>query len=165
MPRPLGELGYLRVWTDNCALGEMSAWYLMCVTVHDVQTGKVTRFVADQWLAIDRGTFEDDVTLSPQDEDEPFTPSFVFRSGGNRKLADDHLWWSVFSRPVRSRFTRCQRVSACMALLYMSFLVNAMFYDGSTPRITDPLFTAGKLGFDKIDVSFIKHYFLHFYST
>jgi hypothetical protein len=44
----------------------MSAWYLMCITVHDVQTGKVTRFVADQWLAIDRGTFEDDVTLSPQ---------------------------------------------------------------------------------------------------
>jgi hypothetical protein len=40
-----------------------------------------------------------------------------------------------------------------MALLYLSFLVNAMFYDGSTPRITDALFTLGVFGFDKIDVS------------
>jgi hypothetical protein len=37
VPRPLGELDYLRIWTDSCALGEMSAWYLMCITVHDVQ--------------------------------------------------------------------------------------------------------------------------------
>ena len=63
------------------------------------------------------------------------------------------LRWSVFSRPIRSRFTRCQRVSACMALLYLSFLVNAMFYDGSTPRITDPLFALGVFGFDPVDVN------------
>jgi len=134
--------------------GEMSAWYLMCITVHDVQTGKINRFVADQWLAIDRGTFEDDVTLSTQDEDEPFTPGFVWRSGSNRKLRDDHLWWSIFSRPVRSKFTRCQRVSTCMALLYLCFLTNAMFYDGSKARVTDPLFTVGMLGFDMKDVRF-----------
>ncbi|KAK4307821.1 hypothetical protein Pmani_020454 [Petrolisthes manimaculis] len=35
---------------------------------------------------------------------------------------------SVFLRPPRSRFTRVQRLSSCMALLYLSMLVNAMFY-------------------------------------
>jgi polycystin 1L2 len=29
VPRPLGELNTLRVWTDSCGLGEMSAWYLL----------------------------------------------------------------------------------------------------------------------------------------
>ena len=42
----------------------MSAWYLLSVLVHDVQTGEVTRFVADQWLSVDRGTFEDDITIA-----------------------------------------------------------------------------------------------------
>lgn len=55
---PLGNLNYLRIWTDSSGLGEMSAWYLMSVQVNDVQTGTSALFVADQWLAIDRGTFE-----------------------------------------------------------------------------------------------------------
>ena len=45
-------------------VGEMSAWYLLSVLVHDIQTGEVTRFVADQWLSVDRGTFEDDITIA-----------------------------------------------------------------------------------------------------
>ena len=60
---PLGDLEYMRIWTDSSGLGEMSAWYLLSVIVHNVQTGQVNRFVADQWLAIDRGTFEDDITI------------------------------------------------------------------------------------------------------
>ncbi len=55
---PLGELEYLRLWTDSSGLGEMSAWYVMNVQVLDIQTGQFTMFVVDQWLAVDRGTFE-----------------------------------------------------------------------------------------------------------
>ena len=44
-------------------LGEMSSWYLMNVQIKDVQTGENTIFIADQWIAIDKGTFEDDVTI------------------------------------------------------------------------------------------------------
>jgi hypothetical protein len=69
-------------------------------------------------------------------------------------LVDDHLWWSVFSRPVRSRFTRTQRVSVCMATMYLFFLVNAMFYGSTTERQTEePLFSAGFLKFYLSDVS------------
>ena len=31
-PRPLGELQYLRVWTDSSGLGDMSAWYVATYT-------------------------------------------------------------------------------------------------------------------------------------
>ncbi len=58
MDHPLGELETLRIWTDSSGLGEMSAWYVMSIQVLDIQTGVYTMFMADQWLAIDRGTFE-----------------------------------------------------------------------------------------------------------
>lgn len=55
--------------------------------------------------------------------------SHVFGKTVEKNFADDHLWFSIFLRPPRSRFTRVQRLSACMALLYLSMLVNAMFYE------------------------------------
>jgi hypothetical protein len=54
----LGELKYLRIWTDSTGLGDAGAWYLMSITVTDIQTGEKFRFIADQWLAVDRGTYE-----------------------------------------------------------------------------------------------------------
>lgn len=84
--------------------------------------------------------------------DTPEDTSYLLKAGGMRKLADDHIWWSIFSRPIRSRFTRCQRVSVCFAMLYLSFLVNAMFYGTSPARVADPLFILGPLLFDFFDV-------------
>ena len=58
VPYPLGDLRYLRVWQDSTGLGDMGAWYLLSFTVLDLQTGVSTKFIADRWLAIDRGDFE-----------------------------------------------------------------------------------------------------------
>jgi polycystin 1 len=96
----------MRVWSDSSGLGEMSAWYLMSLQVMDIQTGQVTLFVADQWLAIDRGTFEDDISIPSSGHGDQFTRDFLIKSGITHKFSDDHIWWSVFSRPTRSRFTR-----------------------------------------------------------
>ena len=52
----------------------------------------------------------------------------LFQSTSKKNLQDGHLWFSIFMRPPRSRFTRVQRVSCCVALLYLSMLVNAMWY-------------------------------------
>ena len=89
------------MWNDNSGLRDMGAWYCLGVTVKDVQTGEMTKFVCDQWVACDRGTFQDDVTihaLSPDLVDDYY---YLLKAGGTRRLADDHLWWSVFSRPIR----------------------------------------------------------------
>ncbi len=56
--QPLGDLKYLRIWQDNCGHGEDGSWYLLSVSVYDVQTGINTNFVADRWLAIDRGDYQ-----------------------------------------------------------------------------------------------------------
>ena len=57
-PYPLGDLTNMKIWTDSTGLADQGAWYLFSITITDVQTGKKYRFVADQWLALDRGTFE-----------------------------------------------------------------------------------------------------------
>ena len=51
----------------------------------------------------------------------------VFLQGIFISLKDDHVWWSVFSRPSRSRFTRTQRVCVSMATLYLAMLTSAMW--------------------------------------
>ena len=77
---------------------------------------------------------------------------YLLKSASNRKLTDDHVWLSVFSRPVRSRFTRAQRVTVCAAMLYLCFLANAMFYGNRPGRPSDSLFEMGPLGVDPYDV-------------
>ena len=52
----------------------------------------------------------------------------LFRERASKNLTDGHLWFSVIARPPQSRFTRCQRVSCCLCLLFMTMLANAMFY-------------------------------------
>jgi len=44
-----------------------------------------------------------------------------------------HLWVSVFSRPTRSSFTRVQRISCCVALLFLTMITNCMFFKAQDP--------------------------------
>jgi polycystin 1L2 len=45
------------------------------------------------------------------------------------KLNDGHMWYSIISRPIYSSFTRTERLTCCFVLLYMSMLMNIMYYD------------------------------------
>ena len=93
------------------------------------------------------------MTLHAIDENDTADIYYLMKSGGNRKLTDDHIWFSVFTRPIRSRFGRKQRVCICMAMLMLSMLANAMFYGTLPGRISDGFFSLGLLSFDPIDVS------------
>ena len=63
-----------------------------------------------------------------------------FKKRLNRKIhegiCDNHLWFSVAYRPPRSQFTRLQRISCCLSLLFSFMVVTAMFY-GSDPQPGD----------------------------
>ncbi len=69
-------------------------------------------------------------------------------------MIDDHLWWSVFSRPLRSRHSRKQRVSLCLGMIMMSLLAGGMFYGTIPERTTDGYFKIRMLSFDPYDVSY-----------
>ena len=95
---------------------------------------------------------QDDITLYGFPIGSPEDKYFLMKSGGTKTLVDSHYWWSIFTRPIRSRFTRTQRVCVCMAILYMYFLADAIFYNRQPERTSNSLFTLGPLNFDPYDV-------------
>jgi hypothetical protein len=44
-------------------------------------------------------------------------------------MSEDHLWFSIFSRPAANRFTRVQRCTCCFVLFFLSMFLNIMYYD------------------------------------
>ena len=52
----------------------------------------------------------------------------VFASTVSKGLLDGHIWFSIFLRPKQSSFTRVRRLSACLALIFLTMLTNAMFF-------------------------------------
>ena len=125
--RPLGHLQYIRIWHDNSGIREMQPWYLSYIIFQDIQTGEKFRFLADCWLAIDRADFSSVTQVAVSPADGEAKKGFLVRQGLFNKLKDDHVFWSVFSRPKRSRFTRTQRTCVSMATLYLAMLTNAMW--------------------------------------
>ncbi|KAG1655025.1 Polycystic kidney disease protein 1-like 2 [Nymphon striatum] len=120
------------IWHDNSGKGKTASWYLDFIVVRDVQTGKKYEFIAHKWFGVEYDDGAIDRMLPVSGKDEVANFSHLFSTTSNRNLRDGHLWLSIFLRPPRSRFTRAQRLSSCMALLYLSMLVNIMWY-GSTP--------------------------------
>ena len=129
VPKKLGRLNYIRIWHDNSGNGKFRSWFLSFIVVKDVLTGEKYEFICNKWLAVEKDDGLIDRLLPVAGRDEATEFSHLFHQTTQKNLADGHLWFSIFMRPPRSRFTRMQRVSCCMALLYLSMLVNAMWYE------------------------------------
>lgn len=75
----------------------------------------------------------------------------LFTQSVKKKFTDNHMWFSVFSRPTRSNFTRLQRISCCISVLFCTMIANAMFYKAE-PRSVQPLVKLGPLKFTMAQV-------------
>ena len=133
LPNSLGRLFKILIWHDNS--GESPTWFLQQVEVEDSSTGDKWHFIANRWLALEKGSGEIEFEINVADKKElaKFKNLFVFRTA--RSLGDGHLWLSVLTRPPHIAFTRCQRLSCCLSILFTAMVVNAMFYNfGSAPK-------------------------------
>ena len=131
LPKSLGQLFKILVWHDNS--GESPAWFLQQVEIEDSSTGDTLHFLANRWLALDKGSGEIEFEINAADKNEltKFKNLFVFRTA--RSLGDGHLWLSVLTRPPHVAFTRCQRLSCCLSVLFTAMVTNAMFYNFGAP--------------------------------
>jgi hypothetical protein len=59
--------------------------------------------------------------------------NYLFWTKAKKDLTDGHIWISVFKRPAKSKFSRVQRLTCCLLLLYSSMLSSLMFF-GSEPE-------------------------------
>ncbi|CAF3946958.1 unnamed protein product [Adineta steineri] len=129
---PLGPLLYVRVWHDNSGGKGKASWFLNMINVLDLQSGEKNHFILDNWLAVEKGDGLVDRVIPLATAKELKSFAHLFTQSVKKKFSDGHLWFSVFSRPVRSNFTRLQRISCCISLLFCTMISNAMFYRQDT---------------------------------
>jgi hypothetical protein len=55
--------------------------------------------------------------------------SYILSKQTYHNISEDHLWFSIFSRPVANKFTRVQRCTCCFVLFFISMFLNIMYYD------------------------------------
>ncbi|XP_066271638.1 polycystin-1-like protein 2 [Branchiostoma lanceolatum] len=123
----LGEIRRLQIWHDNKG-GRSRSWYLEKVILQDLQTRDRYVFICNDWLSVDRGDGQVYRNLTPAKEEDLSSFSFLFSSSVRTDLKNEHLWYSIISRPTKSYFTRVQRLSCGLCVLYTTMVSNAMWY-------------------------------------
>jgi hypothetical protein len=77
---------------------------------------------------VEKGDGQVDRLLPYACEKDMISFKHLFTQSVKKKFTDSHLWYSVISRPTRSNFTRLQRLTCCISLLFCTMIANAMFY-------------------------------------
>ncbi|MGH0125309.1 UNVERIFIED_CONTAM: hypothetical protein FKN15_022898 [Acipenser sinensis] len=126
-PFSLGELQGIRLWHHNT--GDSPAWYVNKVSVYDLEAQRKWPFLCNCWLAADIDGATLDRVFPPATESQLTMFRYLFMWRTTQSFVDGHLWMSVLTRPIRSRFTRAQRVSCCFSLLLCTMLCNIMYWN------------------------------------
>jgi len=130
----LGSLQEIALEHDNS--GDNPSWFVETVIIRDRKTEEQWVFSINRWLALEKEDGQIEVT-----EDNKSVASFSaqVRSRFGRKIADGHLWVSGVGKACSSSFTRVQRTSCCLSVLFSAMIANTMFYniggdsDGAIP--------------------------------
>lgn len=126
LPESIGEIMGIKLWHDN--EGDNPSWYINQVVLNDVQNDKSSYFICNRWLSVDKEDGEVQANFPVATKEDLASFSYQFSTRISKSLGDGHLWLSVATRPPHSPFTRVQRVSCCLSVLYCAMVASAMFY-------------------------------------
>jgi polycystin 1L2 len=125
---PLNELLWIKIWHDNSGKNEMASWYLKHVIVHDLKTREKDYFICEKWLAVEKDNGKIERLLPKSGEAQKLELKYLAKEQTKKNLTDGYLWFSIFSRPLQSTFTRKDRTTNCFVLLFLIVLTSTMFY-------------------------------------
>lgn len=94
-----------------------------------MQTREEFLFIYEKWLALDKDDESISAVIPVSGEKQKNNFIYLFKKNTKQRLTDNHLWFSVFFKPVKSSFTRLQRVTCCFVLLCLTMLMNILYYD------------------------------------
>jgi hypothetical protein len=164
--RPFGEINSIKIWHDNSGRTPNEAsWYLRHVIIHDLQTRDYFYFICGQWLALNKGDGCIERNLMVASESDKTKFSYLLSKETKKKLTDDHLWFSIFARPVQSSFTRLDRLTCCFVLLAISMLMNILYYGMGTNQTSQSGLKIGPyFNFtpEQIGIGFVSSIFIFF---
>ncbi|XP_078659501.1 uncharacterized protein LOC144904454 [Branchiostoma floridae x Branchiostoma belcheri] len=126
VPESLGDLLRLQIWHDNQG-GNDRAWKLNKVIVRDLQSGEATSFLCDQWLSLDHGDGRISRILTAATEQD-LSPFHLLTTKAVDSFKNEHIWLSIFFCPSGSHFSRVQRLSCGLCVVYTTMIANAMWY-------------------------------------
>ena len=135
----LGPLNYIRVWHDNSGKGRQASWFLKLIIVHDLQTREQFFFICENWLALNKGDGVIDRIIPTAGEKQLKDIKYLIERQTKEKLSDKHMWFSVVARPPLSSFSRADRLTCCLILMYISMLMNILYY-GQSQSSSDSYF-------------------------
>ncbi|KAI8488060.1 hypothetical protein Bbelb_341780 [Branchiostoma belcheri] len=143
-PQKLGGLTSLTVWHDNSGEGRHASWFLERVEVTDLRTNKKTQFVCNDWLGVEHGDGCLKRTLPPTAEtDVSLGQRFSLKL--REKFKDGHVWLSVVTSRPKSYFSRVQRLSCCLCLLFCKMITSAMWFRGAGQGASSVVLTIGSV--------------------
>ncbi|CAM4981739.1 unnamed protein product, partial [Rotaria socialis] len=117
--------------------GESASWFLKYIIVRDLQTTEKFHFICQKWFAVEKGDGAIDYVLPVAGEYQKQEFSYVLSKQAYHSVSDDHLWFSIFSRPSSNKFTRVQRCTCCFVLLLTAMFLNILYYDQSNDAETN----------------------------
>ena len=109
-------------------------------------------FVCEDWLALDQSDGHLERHLPVATKEQQLNSGLLLRHNANRKLADDHLWLSVVYKQYWSQFSRTQRLSVCLATLFLTMVTDAMWYNTAKTSSTG-VFSFGPLTLSMTEVT------------
>lgn len=124
----MGSLTFLKIWHDNSGKGEKASWFLNHIIVHDLQTKEKFYFLCRNWLAVEHDDGKIERGLFVACEEQKNELKFLMEKQAKTYLTDNHLWLSVFTKPVQSTFTRLDRVTCCFVFHYLTMVLNIFYY-------------------------------------
>lgn len=129
VPESFGQLTSVLVSHDSS--GENPSWFLENISIRDRQVGGQWVFPANRWLALEKDDGHLEVTVPVVRRQANSNFSDHFKSQAPRQIMESHLWLSVATKVSSSTFTRVQRASCCLSVLFCAMVTNAMFYNMS----------------------------------
>jgi hypothetical protein len=160
----LGPLNYIRIWHDNTGRGASGSWFLKYIIVRDLQTMEKSHFICQRWLAVEKDDgqvsfilafsfldysklFSEQIErllpIASESQKQEF--NYILSKKAYQSVSDSHLWFSIFSRPPSSQFTRVQRCTCCFVLLFIAMLLNIMYYGQSEDSTTADSLSLGPI--------------------
>ena len=97
-----------------------------------------------EWLAVESDDGKTEKVIYVANIGEMSNYKHLFLSNSANGLYDEHIWVSVAAKPPASCFTRVQRASCCLSILFSTMIANAMFYDDGKVD-TSPVFYLGPI--------------------
>ncbi|XP_066916818.1 uncharacterized protein [Clytia hemisphaerica] len=126
LDRSIGKIRKIKIWHDNT--GSDPSWYLERVIIRSMVSGEKFFFYCNKWIGVDCEDEKLEHEFHVADIEEMRKFSTIFYDVIGRSFNDYHLWLSIFEKPKFSKFTRVQRLTCLVTLVFSWMAVNAAWF-------------------------------------